>query len=111
MSKKQSDGSTLRQTLESVQKMTGKVMPELEIPPMPDCLKHVWYWFLQLNSQRTSNGFGINPITNQDMWFFFQLEGIEPESWEINLIRQFDRVVMEIHSQQQEENKTPKKKK
>lgn len=79
---------------------------ELNTGELPDCLAHVWNWFLQLNSQRTSNGFGVNPITNQDMWFFFQLEGIEPESWELDLIRRFDRVALECSSEQQEkENK------
>ena len=95
MLQRQPDGSTLKETLESVQRM-GRHVPELDIPEIPQCLMHVWSWFLQLNSQRPSNGFGMNPITNQDMWFFFQLEGIEPESWELNLIRQFDRVVLQV---------------
>jgi hypothetical protein len=69
----------------------------------------VWYWFLQLNSQRTSNGFGINPITNQDMWFFFQLEKIEPEPWELDLIRKFDSIVLEIHAKNQEKANASKK--
>jgi hypothetical protein len=77
--------------------MTGKKPPELEVSPMPDCLVHVWHWFLQLNSQRTSNGFGVNPITNQELWFFFQLEGIEPESWELSLLRKFDQVALESY--------------
>lgn len=90
----------------------GRQVPELDIPSIPDCLQQVWHWFLQLNSQRTSNGFGMNPITNQDMWFFFQLEGIEPEPWELNLIRQFDRVALEVYSKQQEKkNSTNKTKK
>ena len=96
----QADGSTLKQNLENVYRMTGKKPPELEIEPIPDCLVHVWHWFLQLNSQRTSKGFGVNPITNQDMWFFFQLEGIEPESWELDLIRKFDQVALQSYSKQ-----------
>ena len=84
-------------------------MPELQTGNMPEPLTNVWYWFLQLNSQRTSNGFGLNPITNQDMWFFFQLEGIEPEPWELNLIRQFDRVALEVAYKQQEKKKSTKK--
>lgn len=81
--------------------MTGRTPEELKVGDMPDCLYHVWNWFLQLNSQRTSNGFGMNPITNQELWFFFQLERIEPESWELNLIRKFDAEVMEMSSKQQ----------
>lgn len=81
--------------------MTGVKPAELITGEMPDCLSHVWYWFLQLNSQRTSNGFGINPISNQDMWFFFQLEKIEPEAWELDLIRRFDSVVMNKHAERQ----------
>lgn len=81
--------------------MTGVKPEELITGEMPDCLNHVWYWFLQLNSQRTSNGFGINPISNQDMWFFFQLEKIEPESWELDLIRKFDSVAMQKYAERQ----------
>jgi len=74
---------------------------DLNSGSMPECFNQVWHWFLQLNSQRTSNGFGLNPITNQDMWFFFQLEGIEPESWELDLIRRFDSVVMNLYAKKQ----------
>jgi|APGre2960657373_1045057.scaffolds.fasta_scaffold04836_5 hypothetical protein len=92
--------------------MSNKYIPELDTGSIPEPLSHVWYWFLQLNSQRTSNGFGINPITNQDMWFFFQLENIEPEPWEVNLIRRFDRVALEVNSKQQtQENNQNKSKK
>lgn len=80
--------------------MTGRKPPELETGTLPECLTQVWYWFLQLNSQRTNNGFGVNPITNQDMWFFFQLEGIEPEPWELDLIRRFDRVALDVANKQ-----------
>lgn len=88
--------------------MSGKAVPELQSKELPECLRHVWYWFLQLNSQRTSNGFGLNPITNQELWFFFQLEQVEPESWELNLIRQFDRVALEVFSTQQNKSKNSK---
>ena len=90
--------------------MTNQVIPELQIGEMPEQLLHVWHWFLQLNSQRTSNGFGVNPITNQDLWFFFQLENVEPQPWELNLIRKFDRVVLEIYSKQQEKKSNKSKK-
>ena len=103
MAERQKDGSTLRDNLEAVYRMTGHRPKELDTGKMPDCLMHVWNWFLQLNSQRTNNGFGINPITNQEMWFFFQLEGIEPESWELDLIRKFDRVALENQSKKPKE--------
>lgn len=83
--------------------MTGIKPAELETGELPDAFRHVWHWFLLLNSQRTSNGFGINPITNQDMWFFFQLEGIEPESWELDLIRRFDSVAMDLFAKKQKQ--------
>lgn len=105
MAQIQKDGTTLRDNLEAVYRMTGKKPKELETGVLPECLTHVWYWFLQLNSQRTNNGFSLNPITNQDMWFFFQLEGIEPESWELDLIRKFDSLVLKLQNKKQDPSK------
>lgn len=103
------DGSTLRQSLESVQKQTNRELDELKVKPVNKGLEQVWFWFLQLNSQRGSNGFGINSLSNQEIWSFFQLEGIRPEPWEVDLIRQFDRVALkELHRQQEKKNKTKK---
>lgn len=62
---------------------------------MPTELVYIWEWFVLLHTNRTSNGFGVNPITYQDMWFFFQLEGIEPQSWELELIKRFDIIFLE----------------
>lgn len=84
--------------------MTGREFPELNAGDMPQELQYIWYWFLMLHNTRSSNGFGLNPISYQDMWFFFQIEGVEPESWEVDLIKQFDNIYMtQIHEQQKKE--------
>lgn len=91
--------------------MTGREFPELEVGEIPEELKYIWYWFLMLHNNRSSSGFGSNPITYQDMWFYFQLEGIEPESWEIDLIKQFDNIYMQNMSEQQKKEQQKAKSK
>lgn len=106
-----SDGTTLRDHLEVVQRMTNKPQPELQTGNIPDCVKHVWYWFLRLNAKRTSSGMGsANPITYTEIKSFFELEGIVPESWEMSLLERFDRVAMVFFSKQQEEQNNKKNK-
>lgn len=91
--------------------MTGREFPELSTGQMPEQLNYIWYWFLMLHSNRSSNGFGVNPISYQDMWFYFQIEGVEPESWEIELIKRFDNIYMEYISEQQKKEQQKAKSK
>lgn len=55
----------------------------------------VWHYFLALHSTRTSNGFGANPITFTEMKNYFDLIQVEPEEWEIELIKRFDNAVLD----------------
>lgn len=50
---------------------------------------------MALHSTRTSNGFGANPITFTEMKNYFDLIQVEPEEWEVNLIRRFDMVALD----------------
>lgn len=106
------DGSTYRDHLKAVQKFSGKPQPELQVKELPVCLKHVWYWFLRLNAKRGFNGMGSPyPISMADLWFFFSLEGITPESWELELIEKFDRIAMISFAKEQEEDNKKNKEK
>ncbi len=40
---------------------------ELDVPPLPVQLAHVWHWFLELSLGRTGSGFGLNALTWADM--------------------------------------------
>lgn len=65
----------------------------------------VWGYFMSLHSTRTSNGFGANPITYTEMRNYFDLIQVEPDEWEINLIRKFDSVALEMYDKAAENSK------
>lgn len=111
LGKRQADGSTLRETLESIERVTGKTHPLLQSKNLPTNITHIWNWFIQLHNSRTSSGFGVNPISYQELWCFFQLEKIEPEPWEIDLIKKFDSIALEsfANAAEQEQSKAKAK--
>lgn len=56
----------------------------------PLALEHVWNWFSDLCGARTSNGFGLNPITFSEIAAWAQLTGNAPSSWEVSLLKRLD---------------------
>lgn len=52
---------------------------------------------MALHSTRTSNGFGANPITFTEMKSYFDLIQVEPEEWEVDLIKRLDNVAMDAY--------------
>jgi hypothetical protein len=54
---------------------------------------------MSLHSTRTSNGFGANPITFSEMKSYFDLIQVEPEEWEIDLIRRFDSAAIDSYEE------------
>lgn len=114
MQERQADGSTLRDNLLAVQKMTGKAQSELLNPPeLPQGAYYVWSWFLKLNSARSSNGFGLNPLNYTEIKSFFDLEGVYPTDWELDILKALDGLALESFSKsqkrQEESNKKSKK--
>jgi hypothetical protein len=39
-----------------------------------------------------------NPISFSDMQAFFQLHNVQPDDWEISLIKQLDRIALKHHN-------------
>lgn len=112
MQEQQADGSTLRETLLAVQKMTGRPQPELLNPPeLPQGAYYVWSWFLKLNSSRGSNGFGVNPLSYTEMKCFFDLEGVVPTDWELEILKKLDAVAIESYAKSQKKQEESSKKK
>lgn len=88
------NGQTLRETLAVVEKQTGRKMQESINPvEFPDFLCDEWVWFLSLNGSRGS-GMLANPITEQEIGWFFSNRGIKPHAWQVDLIRRLDTVAM-----------------
>ncbi len=90
----------------------GKPLPELEdLVELPDSMQYVWTWFIDLHNARTSNGFGLNPITYSDMKAYFDLHGIDVADWQVSLIKQLDNVALNAFAKQQKEEAEKAKKK
>ena len=71
---------------------------------LPSSCEHVWKWFIDLHSSRSSNGFGINPLSYSDTYSYFNLINMQPEEWELDLIKLIDRKVLAIHAKEAEKN-------
>lgn len=68
--------------------------PELEQPPLPDELAYLWGWFGQLESARSSNGYGPNPLTYAEIKAWAALTGARPAPWEVGLLKRLDAVYL-----------------
>jgi hypothetical protein len=93
----QKDGCSYRDHLKLIEERSGKIQEELHFDPIPNSCLHVWEWFLQLDSSRQS-GMQANPISFSDIQAFFQLHNVQPDDWEISLIKQLDRIALKHHN-------------
>ena len=71
----------------------------------------VWKYFINLHNKRTSNGFGMNPISYSEIYSYFQLMQYQPEEWEIECILKLDSVALEHFSKEQEKEQKRNKSK
>ena len=94
--------NSLRDRLKSVWKQTGVMPPALaDLVELPSEMEYVWLYFIRLNRRRGSNGFGINPISCNEMLSFFELNSIEYSPQEVELIEMLDNIYLENYSKQQ----------
>lgn len=84
----------MRETLEVVQKMTGRVPAELDCPDLPVGSGYLWGWFVRLNSTRQM-GMSANAITEQEIQCYFSNRRITPTAWELDVIASLDQVMLE----------------
>lgn len=88
------DGKTLRETLEVVQRMSGREPDELACPDMPVGMAYLWDWFVRLNSTRHV-GMSAGAITEQEISCFFSNRKIAATAWEIEVIASLDQLMLE----------------
>lgn len=95
-------GNSMRDQLMSAWRQTG-VKPKAldELVEMPSSCFHVWKMFIELNNARGSNGFGVNPISYTEIYSYCKLHAIDIDEWELDLIKEFDKTVLEIYAEQQ----------
>ena len=80
---------------------TGKQVPELEGPLLPDALGYMWSWYLEVASGRQS-GFGICPISWEAIAAWSRLTRTRLSAEEVDLLRKLDVCYVKVMS---EENK------
>ena len=61
-------------------------------PPLE--LEQVWRWYCELGSARTSNGFGLNPLSYTEIKAYADLTGVRMTPWEITLLKRLDTVTL-----------------
>jgi hypothetical protein len=99
--------------LESVWRQTGNKPAELDsIIELPHSMYELWRFFIELHNSRSSNGFGVNPLSYTEIDSYFRLQQIVPEVWEVSTIKKLDSVALEAYAEQQkqEQNKAKTKK-
>lgn len=55
-----------------------------------------------MHNARGSSGFGINPIAYTEIKAYFDLMDIQPEEWEVNLIKSFDNEALQAYAKEAE---------
>ena len=65
---------------------------------------YVWRYFTDLHTTRTGGGFGASPITYTEMRNYFDLMDIDPDEWELTLLRRLDNLALNIYAESQEQN-------
>ena len=89
--------------LSKEQKIQQEIV-ESEPPELPSAATYAWTYFLRLHQTRQPTGFGgFCAITYQEMLAFFTLEQSEPEAYELELIRVWDKIALDHLSKQAEE--------
>lgn len=84
--------------LDSIERQTGRrpVLRGSEAQdsdlPCPELVQYLFEWFLELSAQRSSNGFGANPLTFAECAAWATLTGREPSPWEVALLMRLDAV-------------------
>lgn len=63
---------------------------KLHGPPFP--IRHAWLWsvFAELSQARTSNGFGLNPISYTDIDAYRRVTSQRLKPWHVRVIRAID---------------------
>lgn len=101
----------MRAKFESIARQTGVTPPELEnLQEFPVEMQQQWEFFVDLHNKRTSNGFGLNPISWEAMSSYFNLIQYQPWEWELKLISKLDAVALSAYAKEQERNQKKQEK-
>ncbi len=90
------DGVSLRNHLETVERATGVRPDGLNVSEFPRVVRHVMGWFWELNSGRSSSGFGPNPISYAEISAWGSLTGTILRPPEIRILRAIDGAFLSV---------------
>lgn len=90
MNKAGTDGVTVADKM----RFLGKPVDGPEIPPQA---AHLLGWFYELNTGRTSSGFGPNPLTWGDFMAWSGLTGTTLRPWEVRMLKRLDHLFLKVH--------------
>jgi len=93
---RQSDGRTLRQHLEDVEKMTGETHPMTKDKPVlpPECLP-TWRAFCSMSGRRSYGMNGPMPVSFLEMDAYQRVTGDTLRPWQIEAIERIDGIWLE----------------
>lgn len=80
--------------LNVVYEQTGIMPPQLDVPPIPHELEHVWGYFCQLNTKRTTGAMAANPISDEQIMAWERRHGIRLSPFEGECIDALDTVFL-----------------
>lgn len=93
---RQSDGQTLRQHLEAVEKMTGEIPAMLkDRPVLPAECRPTWAAFCALSNRRQSGINGPSPINWLEIDAYQRVTGDTLRPWQVDAITRLDSVWLE----------------
>jgi hypothetical protein len=90
LSAAQPDGLPLRVHLEAAWKRTRRRPKELDGPRLRPSLLYLWEWYVALDRQRGSSGFGAAPLGYPAIEAWARLVGARPTPWELECLTALD---------------------
>lgn len=95
---KDKEGNTLLDTLETVEKMTGRRPRELteileSVKPFPEEMSLLWQSFIRM-SQRRTVGMQANPISYDEMLNFCLMTNTRFSQLEVETIEKLDEIIL-----------------
>lgn len=89
------NGTPRRAHLEIAQEQVGFPLPELQYPcELPLVAEPVWEAYNSLQSGRTNNGFGPNPLGWSEIAAWSSLTDVRLRPWEVKAIKRLDMLYL-----------------
>ena len=77
---------------------------------LPQSMEQIWYWFHSLHSSRQDSFGGECALTYTEMLSYFVLVDVEPEEWEVALLKRLDILYLNHSRSKQRKDQAAKPK-